>query len=221
MQARARLEASAWNRTPLPCYSVFSSDILSRDEPATGAGLTAGLTGSARLGTLTFDGLSRSVRCFNSEKPAIRRRKRSKAQNQKHKNAQGRRSSRCLPGYSSCLHRGRSNHAQPNRPWRKRHSRRRAANFDIPARRDCHTHIHGDPEKFPFFPGRVYTPEPASPEEMAALHKALHIERVVIVTPSVYGPDNSATLFGIKARGATARGVAVSTARPRTATSTP
>ena len=44
---------------------------------------------------------------------------------------------------------------------------------------------------------------------MAALHKALHIERVVIVTPSVYGADNSATLFGIQARGATARGVAV------------
>jgi predicted TIM-barrel fold metal-dependent hydrolase len=83
-------------------------------------------------------------------------------------------------------------------------------NFDVPAHAcDCHTHIHGDPEKFPFFAGRVYTPELASPEEMAALHKALHIERVVIVTPSVYGPDNSATLFGIKARGATARGVAV------------
>jgi predicted TIM-barrel fold metal-dependent hydrolase len=32
---------------------------------------------------------------------------------------------------------------------------------------------------------------------------------VVIVTPSVYGADNSATLFGMKARGATARGVAV------------
>jgi predicted TIM-barrel fold metal-dependent hydrolase len=83
-------------------------------------------------------------------------------------------------------------------------------NFDVPAgATDCHTHIHGDPEKFPFFAGRVYTPEPASPEEMAALHKALHIERVVIVTPSVYGPDNAATLFGIKARGATARGIAV------------
>src|SRR6201981_1838704 len=85
-----------------------------------------------------------------------------------------------------------------------------AVNFDVPAGAcDCHTHIHGDPEKFPFFAGRVYTPEPASPEEMTALHKALHIERVVIVTPSVYGTDNSATLFGIKARGATARGVAV------------
>ncbi|SDS60334.1 amidohydrolase family protein [Bradyrhizobium canariense] len=83
-------------------------------------------------------------------------------------------------------------------------------NFDVPAgATDCHTHIHGDPTKFPFFPGRVYTPELASPEEMSALHKALHIERVVIVTPSVYGPDNSATLFGMKARGATARGVAV------------
>ncbi|HWX71169.1 MAG TPA: amidohydrolase family protein [Xanthobacteraceae bacterium] len=85
-----------------------------------------------------------------------------------------------------------------------------AVNFDLPSGAcDCHTHIFGDPQKFPFFAGRVYTPEPASPEEMAALHKSLHIERVVIVTPSVYGTDNSATLYGMKARGATARGVAV------------
>jgi predicted TIM-barrel fold metal-dependent hydrolase len=90
--------------------------------------------------------------------------------------------------------------AQPSTP----------VNFDVPAGAcDCHTHIHGDPQKFPFFAGRVYTPEPASPEEMSALHKALHIERVVIVTPSVYGTDNSATLFGMRARGASARGVAV------------
>src|SRR5712692_6285564 len=83
-------------------------------------------------------------------------------------------------------------------------------NFDVPAGAcDCHTHIHGDPEKFPFFPGRVYTPETALPEEMAALHKELRLRRVVIVTPSVYGTDNSATLWGMKARGADARGVAV------------
>lgn len=94
----------------------------------------------------------------------------------------------------------RATAAQPSTP----------VNFDVPAGScDCHTHIHGDPAKFPFFSGRVYTPELASPEEMTAVHKALHIERVVIVTPSVYGPDNSATLFGMKARGATARGVAV------------
>src|ERR1700754_2620230 len=90
--------------------------------------------------------------------------------------------------------------AQPSTP----------VNFDIPEHAcDCHTHIHGDVEKFPFFSGRVYTPEPASPEEMSALHKAIRMERVVIVTPSVYGTDNSATQFGMMARGATARGVAV------------
>ena len=83
-------------------------------------------------------------------------------------------------------------------------------NFDIPAGAcDSHTHIHPDPAKFPFFAGRVYTPELASPEEMTALHKALKMERVVIVTPSIYGTDNSATVFGMAARGATARGVAV------------
>jgi len=82
--------------------------------------------------------------------------------------------------------------------------------FEVPRGAcDCHTHIHGDPGKFPFFPGRVYTPEMALPEEMAALHRALRIQRVVIVTPSVYGTDNSATLYGMKARGADARGVAV------------
>src|SRR5256884_7640941 len=82
-------------------------------------------------------------------------------------------------------------------------------NFDVPAGAcDCHTHIHGDPVKFPWFAGRTYTPETALPEEMTALHNALKIQRVVIVTPSVYGPDNSATIYGMEARGRDARGVA-------------
>ena len=90
--------------------------------------------------------------------------------------------------------------AQPSTP----------VNFEVPAGAcDCHTHIHGDPGTFPFFAGRVYTPEPASPEQMSELHKALKIERAVIVTPSVYGADNSSSLFGMTVRGASARGVAV------------
>src|SRR5947199_4903001 len=97
----------------------------------------------------------------------------------------------------------RLSHAKASQPATR-------VNFDVPAGAcDCHTHIHGDPEKFPFFPGRVYTPEAALPEEMAALHRALRLQRVVIVTPSVYGTDNSATLWGMAARGADARGVAV------------
>ncbi len=83
-------------------------------------------------------------------------------------------------------------------------------NFDVPVGScDAHTHIYGDPAQFPYIPGRAYTPQTALPEEMAALHKALGIQRVVIVTPSVYGTDNSATLYGMKARGADARGIAV------------
>ncbi len=80
-------------------------------------------------------------------------------------------------------------------------------NFAIPAHAcDCHTHIFGD---FPLSAGRSYTPEFASPKEMTALHRALHIQRVVIVTPSIYGSDNSSSLQGMKARGKNARGVAV------------
>jgi predicted TIM-barrel fold metal-dependent hydrolase len=85
-----------------------------------------------------------------------------------------------------------------------------AVNFAVPPNAcDSHTHIWADPAKFPLWPGRTYTPETALPEEMTALHRALHIDRVVIVTPAVYGTDNAATLYGMKARGKNARGIAV------------
>jgi predicted TIM-barrel fold metal-dependent hydrolase len=74
---------------------------------------------------------------------------------------------------------------------------------------DCHTHVFGDPQRFPFVPGRVYTPEPASVDEMRALHRALRVSRVVIVQPSVYGTNNACTLDAIRRLGARARGVAV------------
>jgi predicted TIM-barrel fold metal-dependent hydrolase len=82
--------------------------------------------------------------------------------------------------------------------------------FDVPAGAcDCHTHIFGDPRRFPFFANRVYTPESASVEEMRALHRALHMNRVVIVQPSVYGTDNACTLDAVRRIGSRARAVAV------------
>lgn len=85
-----------------------------------------------------------------------------------------------------------------------------AVSFDIPAGAcDCHTHIFGDPRRYSWFAGRTYTPESASVAEMRALHKALHMDRVVIVNPSVYGADNSCTLDAVKQLGARARAVAV------------
>jgi predicted TIM-barrel fold metal-dependent hydrolase len=86
----------------------------------------------------------------------------------------------------------------------------RAAEFDMPAGAcDCHVHIFGDARQFPFVPTRVYTPGPASIDELRALHRRLHISRVVIIQPSVYGTDNACTLDAIRRIGPTARGVAV------------
>jgi predicted TIM-barrel fold metal-dependent hydrolase len=83
-------------------------------------------------------------------------------------------------------------------------------NFAVPAGAcDCHVHIFGDPRRYPFFSGRVYTPETASVTELRALHRALHMDRVVIVQPSVYGTDNSCTLDAVKMLGSRARGIAV------------
>src|SRR6202034_1425309 len=81
--------------------------------------------------------------------------------------------------------------------------------FDVPADAcDCHTHIF-DPTRFPFAASRTYTPEPASVRELLAMHRALHLDRVVIVQPSVYGTNNSVTLEALQQIGASARGGAV------------
>src|SRR5262245_31235252 len=94
--------------------------------------------------------------------------------------------------------------------WAKASQPATPVNFAVPAGAcDCHTHIYGEPATFPYTSNRAYTPETALPDEMSALHRALRMQRVVIVTPSVYDTDNAATLFGMKARGANARGVAV------------
>jgi predicted TIM-barrel fold metal-dependent hydrolase len=83
-------------------------------------------------------------------------------------------------------------------------------NFAVPTDAcDCHTHIFGDPQRFPFPPERIYTPEPASIDEMRSLHRALHTDRVVVVHPSVYGTDNACTLDAIMQFGSSARGIAV------------
>jgi predicted TIM-barrel fold metal-dependent hydrolase len=74
---------------------------------------------------------------------------------------------------------------------------------------DCHTHIFGPDAAFPLSPKRLYTPGPASIDDLFAMHKALHIDRVVIVHPSPYGADNAITVDAVHKLGARARGVAV------------
>src|ERR1700704_3286727 len=82
-------------------------------------------------------------------------------------------------------------------------------NFDVPRGAcDCHVHIF-DPTHFPYFSGRLYTPPDALIDDLRSLQSALHFDRVVIVTPSVYGVDNAVTLNAVHELGARARAVAV------------
>jgi predicted TIM-barrel fold metal-dependent hydrolase len=85
-----------------------------------------------------------------------------------------------------------------------------ALQFEIPPLAcDCHTHIYGDPDRFPLAPGRVYTPETVLPERMTEFHRTIGMERVVVVQPNTHGTDNSTTLYGMSVRGVNARGVAL------------
>src|SRR3954454_8314679 len=84
-------------------------------------------------------------------------------------------------------------------------------NFDVPSGAcDCHAHIFPDPARYPFTPNRVYTPSGATVEDLLELQRALHLDRVILNQPSVYGTDNTALLDGIRQLGPQrARGVVI------------
>jgi predicted TIM-barrel fold metal-dependent hydrolase len=74
---------------------------------------------------------------------------------------------------------------------------------------DCHVHVIGPTDRFPMAPERVYTPDYAPVDDLVRHLKVLHLDRVVIVTPSPYGTDNRSTLYGLQRLGKRARGIAV------------
>ncbi|MCA6108446.1 amidohydrolase family protein [Bradyrhizobium cenepequi] len=74
---------------------------------------------------------------------------------------------------------------------------------------DCHTHVFGPYSRFPLHAGRTYSPPEAPLEMLVGFLDRLQLERVVIVQPSVYGTDNSATLDAVRQLGDRGRGVAV------------
>jgi predicted TIM-barrel fold metal-dependent hydrolase len=74
---------------------------------------------------------------------------------------------------------------------------------------DCHVHVIGSPARFPMAPDRVYTPPEASPDMLLEMQRDLHLSRVVLIQPSIYGTDNAAMLDALKRLGGRARGIAV------------
>jgi predicted TIM-barrel fold metal-dependent hydrolase len=87
---------------------------------------------------------------------------------------------------------------------------RTKVNFTVPAGAcDSHVHVFGDLQTYPMIPNRVYTPEQASIPELRSFLKALGMDRVVIVHPSVYGTDNRRSVDAVRELGQMARGIAV------------
>lgn len=78
-----------------------------------------------------------------------------------------------------------------------------------PGGTDCHVHLFGPRDAYPFFPVREYTPPEAPVAALRHLLAKLGLQRAVIVQPSVYGLDNRATLDGAKALGPDGRAVVV------------
>ena len=81
---------------------------------------------------------------------------------------------------------------------------------------DCHVHVFGP--SYAFDGARTYTPPEAPLDALRAHQRALGLDRVVVVQPSVYGTDNHCTLDAVDALGPSARAVAViAPGLPRTA----
>ncbi len=87
---------------------------------------------------------------------------------------------------------------------------RRRPRFALPAgATDAHCHVFGPGGRFPYAPGRRYTPEDAPKEMLRALHDHLGVARAVIVQASCHGSDNAAMLDCIASDPARYRGVAI------------
>lgn len=78
-----------------------------------------------------------------------------------------------------------------------------------PGSTDCHTHAFGDPTRFPFAPGRSYTPGRADADQLRAFLHGHGLARVVVVQPSIYGTDNRCTLDAVQGMAGNARAVVV------------
>ena len=74
---------------------------------------------------------------------------------------------------------------------------------------DAHCHVFGPGGRFPYAPGRSYTPPDAPREKLAALHRHLGFSRAVVVQASCHGTDNSALLDALAASDGAWRGVAM------------
>jgi 2-pyrone-4,6-dicarboxylate lactonase len=74
---------------------------------------------------------------------------------------------------------------------------------------DCHAHVFGPVDKYPFAANRLYTPPPVLLEDYLAMHRAVGFARGVLVQTGLYGNDNSFIVDAIAAHPEKLRGIAL------------
>jgi 2-pyrone-4,6-dicarboxylate lactonase len=78
-----------------------------------------------------------------------------------------------------------------------------------PKAADCHCHVFGPRERYPWAATRLYTPPPVTLDHYLAMLRATGFERGVMVQTGLYGTDNSFLVDAIKANPGTLRGIAL------------
>lgn len=74
---------------------------------------------------------------------------------------------------------------------------------------DCHAHVFGPQDRFPYLPHAGYIPPDALSEDYARMLRTTGCERAVLVQPSIYGTDNSCMVAAMTSGLVECRGVAV------------
>ncbi len=75
---------------------------------------------------------------------------------------------------------------------------------------DTQIHVFGPAERYPLKPDALYAPHLLGLDDAEAMHRALGIERGVLVSPTVYGTDNRCMLDALRhAQAGRWRGIAV------------
>src|ERR1700712_1865042 len=78
-----------------------------------------------------------------------------------------------------------------------------------PGATDCHCHVFGPREKYPWAANRLYTPPPVYLEDYLAMLDATGFARGVMVQTGLYGTDNSFLMDALRAHPKRLRGIAL------------
>jgi len=85
----------------------------------------------------------------------------------------------------------------------------RTPKITVPAKAcDCHAHVFGPTDRFPYGAGRTYEPPEAPYDKYRKMLDTIGVERACLVQSSIHGTDNSAMLDAIVQSDGRFRGIA-------------